>query len=492
MAKIKNTLFQHKLVTAYHSLSDEIQDVDFPQYRDLTFTEFWYKLNEELGVKMELFDYEKKIIDAWAKTKYHWIKKATGLGITELTIRWIAWNCLKDNVWRDQQVDINVVMVTGPRIDLSITIMNRLKSLFEGHEFRTKETVCKLNGNRIEAFPSHHLSSARGLNPRIVFLDEADFFPVGQQQEARDVSERYIAKTDPHILLVSTPNLPGGLFDNMEQEKDSMYNRMTLLYPTGENKIYTPEGIAAAKLSPSFEREYNGKYGYGVGDIFIEIDEIIEEYETVYVGGRAGTYADPAFGFSKFGLVSGEVRNGIVYITEAEEYVRESPSLMLDVMEESYNKHKQSCKVDAAHPGFIKDLNERGVPALAVAFGSQVPESEGISRAKESSYKNETLITLKKKMPIVASLMVKRRKVRIHPQFTALISQMRAVKFDKKGGIDKEEVSFDLIDALDMCLYDLKEIDYTSIGLTHDGKYTDHTPKRISKGLTVTTTVIEP
>jgi hypothetical protein len=29
------------------------------------------------------------------------------------------------------------------------------------------------------------------------YVDEADFFPPGQQQDARDVSERYIAKSNP-------------------------------------------------------------------------------------------------------------------------------------------------------------------------------------------------------------------------------------------------------------------------------------------------------
>ena len=47
-------------------------------------------------------------------------------------------------------------------------------------------------------------------------LDEADFFPAGQQQDARDVSERYIAKSNPWIVMVSTPNAPDGLFDKIE------------------------------------------------------------------------------------------------------------------------------------------------------------------------------------------------------------------------------------------------------------------------------------
>jgi hypothetical protein len=36
-----------------------------------------------------------------------------------------------------------------------------------------------------------------------ILLDEADFFPPGQQADARDVSERYIAKSNPYIVMVS-------------------------------------------------------------------------------------------------------------------------------------------------------------------------------------------------------------------------------------------------------------------------------------------------
>ena len=65
---------------------------------------------------------------------------------------------------------------------------------------------------KIEAFPSYHLDAMRGLpNVSFILLNEADFFPPGQQQDARDVSERYIAKSNPHIVMVSTPNEPEGL-----------------------------------------------------------------------------------------------------------------------------------------------------------------------------------------------------------------------------------------------------------------------------------------
>jgi hypothetical protein len=93
-----------------------------------------------------------------------------------------------------------------------------------------------LNGVHIEAYPSHHLDAMRGLSDvSFVLLDEADFFPPGQQQDARDVSERYIAKSNPWIVMVSTPNAPDGLFDRIEKEPEGtcLYKRLLLDYTYG-------------------------------------------------------------------------------------------------------------------------------------------------------------------------------------------------------------------------------------------------------------------
>jgi hypothetical protein len=85
----------------------------------------------------------------------------------------------------------------------------------------------------IEAYPSHHLDSMRGLKDvSFIYLDEADLFPPGQQQDARDVSERYIAKSNPWIVKVSTPNAPEGLFERIDKEPEStcLYKGLFLDY----------------------------------------------------------------------------------------------------------------------------------------------------------------------------------------------------------------------------------------------------------------------
>ena len=56
-------------------------------------------------------------------------------------LRFMAWLCLKDNALSGSQMCI----VTGPRIDLAIALIDRMKKLFSGGKgltiFNTKETV---------------------------------------------------------------------------------------------------------------------------------------------------------------------------------------------------------------------------------------------------------------------------------------------------------------------------------------------------------------
>src|ERR671931_51275 len=92
------------------------------------------------------------------RDKQFWIKKATGLGISEFMLRFMAWLCLKDDALSGSQMCI----VTGPRIEFAIALIDRMKGLFRGKSspinatFDTKETVIELGGVKIEAFPSHH------------------------------------------------------------------------------------------------------------------------------------------------------------------------------------------------------------------------------------------------------------------------------------------------------------------------------------------------
>ena len=228
-------------------------------------------------IEKPLFDYEKIIYDILQQNKHIWIKKATGLGVTEFFLRYMAWLCLRDDQYQNSQMCI----VTGPNIEIAIKLIKRMKTLFENKLniiFSNKETVLELNSCRIEAYPSNHLDSYelnkcrieaypsnhldsyRALdNPKFILLDEADFFRKGEQEDVRHVSERYIAKSNPYIVMVSTPNNPDGLFEKIEKEPEEtcLYKRIKLDYTYGLDKIFSVEEIEKAKQSPSFEREYN-------------------------------------------------------------------------------------------------------------------------------------------------------------------------------------------------------------------------------------------
>jgi hypothetical protein len=60
---------------------------------------------------------------AQLSSKHVWIKKATGLGVSEFMLRFMAWLCLKDNALSGSQMCI----VTGPRIELAIALIDRMK-----------------------------------------------------------------------------------------------------------------------------------------------------------------------------------------------------------------------------------------------------------------------------------------------------------------------------------------------------------------------------
>jgi hypothetical protein len=164
------------------------------------------------------------------KNKHLWVKKATGLGVTEFILRVMAWLCTSTDLYHNSQM----VIVTGPNIDLAIKLIKRLKTIFEtklGLTFNNKETVLELNDCRIEAYPSNHIDSFRSLtNPKFIMLDEMDFIRKGEQEDIRHVSERYIAKSDPYIVMISTPNAPGGLFYKIENEPEDtcLYKRVKL------------------------------------------------------------------------------------------------------------------------------------------------------------------------------------------------------------------------------------------------------------------------
>ena len=198
------------------------------------------------GKEFPLFEYEKLLYDSLLtnegsfKDKHLFLFKATGLGATEFFLRIMAWLCTCNNQTNGSSQQMCIV--TGPNIDMAIKLIRRLKNIFErklGLLFQDKETVLNLNGCRIEAFPSNHIDSFRALdNPKFILLDEADFWRKSEVDNVRHVSERYIGKSDPYIVMINTPNAPDGLFEKIEKEPEEtcLYKRLKMDYTYGIGK----------------------------------------------------------------------------------------------------------------------------------------------------------------------------------------------------------------------------------------------------------------
>jgi hypothetical protein len=130
------------------------------------------------GMEKAIFDYEKVLYNTLLdneysnalnhtfKHKHLWVKKATGLGVTEFFLRLMAWLCLRNDDYKNSQMCI----VTGPNIDIAIKLIKRMKALFEPKlhvTFDSKETVLELNGCTIEAYPSNHIDAYRALDNQV-------------------------------------------------------------------------------------------------------------------------------------------------------------------------------------------------------------------------------------------------------------------------------------------------------------------------------------
>src|SRR5919108_3161086 len=197
------------------------------------------------------------------------VLKSTGIGATEFFCRYIIWKCMVN----DDLKGSDVCIITGPREQISIDILDRVRKLFLplGITFDTKQTTLFINGVRIRSYPSNRLQDMRGLaNVSIIYCDEAAFFDRESQSQVLDVCERYAGKSNAKIIFCSTPNKVGDLMHQIITQpfEKSFYKVIKLDYTYSLGKLYSEEDIKIAKSSLSFEREYNLSFSSGSGNVF--------------------------------------------------------------------------------------------------------------------------------------------------------------------------------------------------------------------------------
>ncbi len=195
----------------------------------------------------------------------------------------------------------------------------------------------------------------------------------------RDVSERYIAKSAPWIILVSTPNRPQGFMDSIGSQplEECIYKKLYFPYTVGLNKIYSTEDIADAKRSMSFEREYNLKFLGSVGNVFLpdKIDAAItrgkntEIYQKIMNNARLRIETqfyigiDAGFGSSKFAICLIAAIDDLVYVLETIELHRVEFAVCIETAISLLTKYNIDISnicyiVDASSPSVIMNLKQ--------------------------------------------------------------------------------------------------------------------------------------
>ena len=337
--------------------------------------------------------------------------KATGLGFSEEELYYILWMAAKDYKRRKPS---QIPILTGPRIDIAMGLIDRAWNILVSRHpqqmtdiAHNTATTITLHNCTIEAFPSHHIDAVRSLtNPIYILLDEADFFPY----EFDDVNnplktvERYGPKSHPWITLVSTPNLPGGLYERMDSDPNNKYHTFRLNYEWGLDKIYKTEFIEEAKKDASFEREYNLKYGYDIGNILNEAwialallkGERLRQIPIAY-GTKKSMGLDPAYGSSKFGITKIEYLkytadpyyNNTKRVYFSKSYERAQYEDMLDLCYKFIKEDRiDYIFIDGSQVEFIKSLKAQNRRGRGLRGHS--PESREIQHASLQLHEHHT------------------------------------------------------------------------------------------------------
>jgi hypothetical protein len=262
--------------------------------------------------------------------------------------------------------------------------------------------------------------------------------------------------------MISTPNRPDGLFQNIENDNNSKYFKLKLDYTYGLDKIYDRQFIEKKKLEPEFEREYNLKYLGKIGNVFTsyQIDNCIQlgnklqeipisNYNLHSVG------IDFGFGSSKTAIVMTEHvktydRNTgdkhTIIVRFAEEYEKSNPAEIVEICHKLYVKHWNTIF-------FVDGSNRAGVNLLKVAFDESLSWEPNNVNPELMKIIPVNFQTEHKKMLSHLHVMVNKNYLAIPKEHEKLITSLRTA-YAREYSLDKEQTSYD--DSLDALRLSLK------------------------------------
>jgi Terminase large subunit, T4likevirus-type, N-terminal len=419
-------------------------------------------LPEKNNKTYPIFDYELEVVNAIEQNRNIWIKKASGIGATELLLRYLTWKILVNNNLEYK----NIFIISGTYVHHANEVKLRMENLFRNKfpqmRLESRFTDLWIKNTNIKIFPSRNVKDLRGYTEvSYLFIDEADYFEPSVNSELLHAITRYEEKSNCTTIMISTPNRPGGLFESIEKDVNSKYKKIVLLYDVGLGKIYDPIEIEKKKLEPEFEREYAGHYLGKIGNLFTprQIENSIklgEQYDTdkipvsLYTLKSVGI--DPGFSSSSTGIVVLEhVKPGD---NNDKDFIRVVDSHLIDkgdpnkIVELCWSLWKQYGYMNLF---FFIDGSNRGVVNL-LKIGWQ----ESLNWEKTTDFGSNSNIKIRpvnfstehKNMLSNLHAVITKQYLAIPPRYDKIITSLRTA-YANELSLDKEQTSYDdLLDAL--------------------------------------------
>jgi hypothetical protein len=212
------------------------------------------------GRQYPLFDFQAFIFNALEQNQNVWIKKARGIGLTTFILRYLAWKIL----WSTELDHKSICIVSAARAETTGKLDEMLRKLFENRfpllRLESKFTDLWLKKTWIKIFTTRNMTDIDVCDAAYLFIDEADYLGDKQQQVLENAISSYEGRSKFKIIMASTPNTPGGLFEKIEVDPTSTYTKLKLDYSFGLGTIYKRGFIENRRLQSDFEREYNLNY----------------------------------------------------------------------------------------------------------------------------------------------------------------------------------------------------------------------------------------
>jgi hypothetical protein len=216
---------------------------------------------------------------------------------------------------------------------------------------------------------------------KFILCDEADHYDLSDSEQLLPILEALLPKSQPKIVLVSTPGPIGSLMYKLyrEPEHTCRYRRLYIPYTKAVGTMFSDEEIAKAKLQPNFEVEFALQWGSsGTGNVYsyesikraIEIGkqfeklyqapEIIDPITTKYIA------VDEAFGFgesaSASAVVFAETKDNYLHVIDAAQYRGISPDELIwkikDLATRICDYRNTWILVDGSNAGFVMSLKQ--------------------------------------------------------------------------------------------------------------------------------------